>query len=161
MSEELKYITDATLAKLAKWLRLLGYDTIVYQWEAGREMLRLAEKEQRIVLTRRKDMLERQFSGRVYYIRTKDTGDQIREVVNAFSLPIDKHNLFTVCLICNERLQPMERKEVEDLVPAYVFANCTEYNKCPRCQRIYWAGTHQRNSLRFLERLSILSEGRI
>jgi uncharacterized protein with PIN domain len=62
-SEDFKFITDASLGRLAKWLRLLGYNTVVFSKEAGREMLRQADKEGRIVLTRRNDMIERQFSG--------------------------------------------------------------------------------------------------
>ena len=63
MSAEIKFITDATLAGLAKWLRLLGFDTIVYGSEAGRSMMRQAQSQERILLTRRRDMRERQFAG--------------------------------------------------------------------------------------------------
>jgi uncharacterized protein len=158
MPENPKYIADATLAKLAKWLRLLGYDTIVFPREAGREMLNLADAGKRIVLTKREDMSERQFSGELYYVAGKYLGSQLKEVITKFSLTIDKQKIFRICLKCNERLFTVRKEEVHDLVPPYVFANCSEYNKCPRCQSIYWHGTHQRNALQFLEKLSILSE---
>ena len=158
MSDDLKYLADATLAKLAKWLRLLGYDTKVFKREAGREMLRLAVAEKRIVLTRRHDLLERQFSGNLYFVTAKETGCQLQEVTAQFSLVIDKQKMFQICLKCNERLFAIAKEEVRDLVPPYVFANCTEYNKCPSCQCIYWAGTHQRNALQFLEKSGLIQK---
>jgi uncharacterized protein len=106
MSEDPKFITDATLGKLAKWLRLLGYNTVVFHREAGREMLRLADAERRIVLTRRKDMVERQFSGVLYLVMSRDIGGQIREVITKFSLIIEKKKMFRICLRCNEWLIP-------------------------------------------------------
>lgn len=153
MSENLKYLTDGSLGKLAKWLRVLGYDTIVYPRTIDREILNLAYSGKRIVLTRKLDMLKRQFSGQLYLVEGKETGSQLKEVITKFSLKIDKEKIFSICLKCNERLSPVAKTEVYDLVPSYVFANCDEYNKCPNCRRIYWKGTHQRNTLQFLEKL--------
>jgi len=155
MSEDPKYLTDGTLSKLAKWLRIAGYDTLVYPHEAGRDMLNLANSEKRIVLTKRRDMLERQFSGELYFVKGVDVGGQLREVISEFSLTIKIEKMFSICLKCNEKLHPVEKDEVCDRVPPYVFAGCSAYNKCPGCQRIYWEGTHRRNSLQFLKELSI------
>lgn len=155
MSEDPKYLTDGSLSKLAKWLRIIGYDTIVYPHEAGRDMLNLANSEKRIVLTRRGDMPERQFSGKLYFVKSIDVGNQLREVISEFSLTIKKEKMFSICLQCNEKLHPVNKDEVYNLVPPFVFANCSAYNKCPGCQRIYWEGTHRRNSLQLLKELSI------
>jgi uncharacterized protein len=155
MSENQKYLADATLAGLARWLRLLGYDTAVFVREAGREMLRKATSEQRIVLTKRQDMLERQFAGKLYLITGNDTGSQLQEVMAKFSLKTEKRRMFQICLKCNVRLFAVGKEEVRDLVPTYVFAQYSEFTKCPLCDSIYWPGTHQRNSLQFLEKLGI------
>lgn len=152
MSDNLRFITDASLARLAKWLRILGYDTAVYQSEAGRPMLRLADAEKRIVLTRRGDMLERQFSGRLYLVTGNDVAAQLREVLERFSTSINPEKMFSLCLKCNEKLINVTKEEVRDLVPPYVWENCSSYTKCQKCQSIYWAGTHQRNSLHSLEK---------
>ena len=90
MSESPKYLTDNTLAKLAKWLRLLGYDTAVFPRKAGREMLRRADAEDRIVLTRRQDMTERQFCGRLFLITDIDVGNQLNNVIGKYSLKINR-----------------------------------------------------------------------
>ncbi|HNY49026.1 MAG TPA: Mut7-C RNAse domain-containing protein [Smithella sp.] len=151
-SEDLKFLTDASLARLAKWLRLLGYDTVVFPREAGREMLRLADKEGRIVLTRRQDMTERQFAGMLFLITDVVAGSQLKSVIENFSLKINRQKMFGICLECNEKLNPVSREEVRDMVPPYVFENCEKYNQCPSCHKIYWMGTHSRNALRFMER---------
>jgi uncharacterized protein len=152
MSDNPRFITDAALSQLAKWLRLLGYDTNVYPAEAGRPMLRVAVDEKRIVLTRRKDMLDRQFSGILYLVAGKNIGAQIKDVLDRFSLSINQDKMFTLCLKCNEKLIGVDKEEVRDLVPPYIFENCDVYTRCPNCLRIYWAGTHQRNALQSLEK---------
>ena len=150
--ENFKFITDASLGRLAKWLRLLGYDTVVFTKEAGRDLMRQANAERRIVLTRRHDMTERQFSGILHLITDVDAGRQINDVIEKFSLKTDRQKMFGICLECNEKLSTVSREEVRDLVPQYVFENCTEYNRCPKCRKIYWTGTHERNALRFMKK---------
>lgn len=148
--ENFRFITDASLGRLAKWLRLLGYDTAVFPKD-GRALLRLAVAQDRIVLTKRKDMTERQFSGRLFLITDIDVGNQLNSVIEKYVLQIGRQKLFGICLECNEKLHPVDRKVVRDLVPQFVFENCTGYNQCPRCLKIYWMGTHPRNALRFME----------
>jgi len=150
--EDFKFVTDASLGRLAKWLRLLGYDTVVFPEEAGRALLRLAAAENRIVLTRRKDMIQRQFSGALFIITDINVGNQLNKVIEKFSLKIDRQKMFGICLECNRKLNPVNREDVCDLVPLFVFENCNEYNRCPRCLKIYWTGTHQRNALWFMEK---------
>jgi uncharacterized protein len=152
MFDNPKFITDATLEKLAKWLRLLGYDTVVFHKEAGREMLRLAQAERRIVLTRRSDMTERQFSGCLYLIAGKDISSQLNDVISKFALKLEKRQMFGICLKCNKKLHSVSGEALRNLVPPYVFEHSVNFNQCPSCQNIFWEGTHRRNSLRFLKK---------
>lgn len=155
MNEEPKYLTDASLAGLTKWLRLLGYDTAVYNREAGREMLRFAVSQGRTVLTKRQDMLSRQFSGSLCLITGRDVGSQLKEVLEKLAIKVEKKKMFQICLSCNERLSILRKEEARDSVPDYVFARYSEFTSCPRCESIYWPGTHQLNSLQYLENLGI------
>lgn len=155
MNVEPKFITDASLAGLAKWLRLLGFDTIVYGNEAGRPMMRLAEKEQRILLTRRRDMVERQFTGYLVLLPETGVGQQLGFVISKLSLKIYSEKMYRICLICNQKLHPVGCEDIRNLVPPYVLENCNQYNQCDTCGKIYWKGTHVRNALQFLEKNNI------
>ena len=155
MSAEIKFITDATLAGLAKWLRLLGFDTIVYGSEAGRSMMRQAQSQERILLTRRRDMRERQFAGDLFLVPEASTGQQLSFVIRKYALKINSQKMYRICLICNQRLHPVGREDVRNLVPAFIFENCEQYQQCDCCGKIYWLGSHVQNALQFLEKNNI------
>lgn len=148
-------MTDASLAGLAKWLRLLGFDTIVYGSSAGRPMMQQAQSQKRILLTRRRDMQERQFAGDLFLLPEADTGRQLGFVVRKYSLQINSENMYRICLICNQRLHPVGREDIRNLVPPFVYENCDQYKQCDCCGKIYWQGTHVRNALQFLEKNNI------
>jgi hypothetical protein len=158
MNAEIKFITDATLAGLAKWLRLLGFDTVVYGSEAGRPMMRQAQSQGRILLTRRRDMRERQFAGDLFLLPEASTGQQLSFVIRKYSLKINSQKMHRTCLICNQRLHPVGRDDVRNLVPTFVFENCEQYQQCDCCGKIYWPGTHVQNALQFLEKNNIKIE---
>src|SRR5690606_8484674 len=103
MTAQPKFINDASLTGLAKWLRLLGYDTVVYSGKAGRPMMRQAQGQNRIVLTRRRDMLERQFSGEIFLLPAAGTGPQLGFVIRKLSLTINYDKMYRICLICNSK----------------------------------------------------------
>lgn len=146
-----KFITDASLAGLARWLRLLGFDSLVYGGEAGRLMMRQAQMQQRILLTRRRDLLERQFSGEILLLPDGQVNAQLRFVIRKLSLDISEKKMYTLCLGCNETLESREKADVRNLVPQFVYDTCDHFNQCPRCRKVYWRGSHARNVLGFLE----------
>lgn len=150
-----KFITDAAGAGLARWLRLLGFDTIIHEREAGRPMMRMAQSQERILLTRRRDMMERQFSGQLLLLPDAGVCVQLFFVISRLSLKIKKEKMYTLCLGCNEPVHPVDKEIIRDLVPQFVFENFSHFNRCEKCRKIYWPGTHQRNALQFLEKNNI------
>jgi len=146
----MKFITDRTLGKLAKWLRILGYDTVYYRGAIDRSMLEKGRRERRIVLTRRRDMAERQFAGRMKIVMADGVTAQLREVIDELELAPSRDDLFTRCLSCNTCLHPADRQLVKGSVPPYVLQTQTDFRICSLCRRIYWPGTHRDNMLRFL-----------
>ena len=151
----MRFIADASLAGLARWLRVCGYDTVVFQGEAGRAMMRQALAGRRILLTRRRDMLERQFPGRIVLMPVADAGRQLKYVVEKLSLEVRREKMLSLCLLCNELLEPLAREEVCDLVPPHVFENHEKFNRCRLCGRIYWEGSHIDRVFNFLEKNDI------
>lgn len=143
----MKFITDTNLGKLAKWLRLLGYDTVLYRGEADRNFLRKAEREGRVVLTRKKDMASRQFSGKLVTVRCDHVEEQLAFVMDELSISPDMVRFFSICVKCNEALVPVDKGDVSGMVPAFVYESHSEFRRCPGCKGIFWPGTHVENAI--------------
>ena len=147
----MKFITDTNLRKLAKWLRILGYDTVSYLGEADRNFLRKAEREGRVVLTRKKDMAARQFSGKLVTVRSDYVQEQLWEVMEKLSISADVGQLFSICVRCNEALVAVDKKDVAGMVPAFVYDTHSAFRRCPSCKGTFWPGTHIDNALNYLK----------
>jgi uncharacterized protein with PIN domain len=150
-----KFIVDANVGKLARWLRMLGYDTIFVNDIDDGVLVDIGLKEERVLLTRDTQIMRRRpiASGKVRALLTMDDDPkkQMRQVITEMKL--DREREFTLCLECNVPLAPMSKDEVCDLVPPYVYKTQTQYHQCPVCGRIYWRGTHWEHMNRELERL--------
>jgi uncharacterized protein with PIN domain len=142
-----KFIADVNLGKLVKWLRILGYDTAYWRGCGDRDLLRKAEREGRLVLTRKRDIAKRQFSGSLIVIQADHVQEQLGELSEKLSLHPEPEQFFRICLKCNELLLEVQRKDVAGRVPAYVFETNTTFRTCPRCGGIFWPGTHRENML--------------
>jgi uncharacterized protein with PIN domain len=146
---------DTNVGRLAKWLRILGYDTLFINDLDDDELIRIAIDEGRILLTKDTRILRRRvvYDGqlKLVLIKDDDVKGQIRQVVQTLNL--DHTNPFSLCLECNQPLMPREKDEVQELVPPYVFKTQTQYMQCPSCHRIYWRGTHWQRMKGELEKL--------
>lgn len=152
----MKFLADSSLGRLSTWMRILGYDTVYWRGEADRAFLRSAERQGRAVLTRRKDVLTRQHRGTVLFVESDRVEDQIVEVVGKLGLRPEPGKFFTVCLRCNESLKVAAPDEVRPLVPDYVFRTRKEFRACPKCERVYWSGTHRERAMEILKRCPAL-----
>ena len=153
-----KFIADSNVGKLARWLRMMGYDTIFFSGIDDGELIDIALEEGRVVLTRDTRIMKRRVatSGQLKIVLTKDDDPkkQLRQVVRALKLDSCLRQ-FTRCLECNQSLVPRSKEEVKDLVPPYVFLTQTQYMQCPYCQKIYWRGTHWQRMNKELEKIAI------
>ena len=156
----MKFIVDHNVGKLARWLRMMGYDSVFFDGEDDSSMVRQALAEGRIILTRDTEIMKRRVvtSGRLkaVLIESEEPEQQIRQLMDTLDL---KHQLrpFTLCLECNHPLVGRSRKEVEDRVPPYVYRTQSQYMECPACHRIYWRGTHWQAMTRKLDKLASVS----
>ena len=144
----MKFLVDAMLGKLAKWLRILGYDALYCRDLGDEQLIGLAEAEGRVLLTGDEE-LWRQQGG--IFISSDDWREQLRELAEALGL--DTSGVFTRCIECNVPLERVGREEVEGEVPPYVLATQEEFGRCPQCGRIYWKGTHFQNALAEVEKI--------
>ena len=135
-----RFIVDVNVGKLARRLRMLGYDTLFIHDVDDNELVTISLNDKRVLLTKDTQIMLRRVitSGRVKAMLIEDDNpkDQLRQV--ARMLKIDQEMKFTRCLECNELLVPRGKDEVRALVPTYVFKTQLQYFQCPACQRIYW-----------------------
>lgn len=135
------FIADVHLGKLARLLRLLGFDTLHSNAYHDSELVAIAASEGRIVLTRDRDLLKHNAVTHGYWLRSTDPVEQAREVVRRFNLEtlIDP---FRRCLVCNGLLEPVEKKEILARIPPRIAVEHNEFFRCTDCQKLYWRGTH-------------------
>jgi uncharacterized protein with PIN domain len=153
---EIKFIADNNVGKLARWLRVMGYDTLLFRQKDDDEMIKIALSENRVILTKDAQLMKRRLvtNGKLkaMIIEQDDPATQLREAVKNLSLSYH-FKPFSLCLECNHPLMPRTKEEVQNLVPPYVFKTQNEYMECPTCHRIYWQGTHWQAMVKQLRNL--------
>jgi uncharacterized protein with PIN domain len=143
----MKFLADCTLGKLTLWLRILGYDTVYSRSPIDRALLNQGLKEERIVLTRRRDTAERNYSGMVMILWADRVWDQIEELKKNIILEPSSEILFSRCVNCNSELHEVSRADIEGRVPSYIFQTHAQFHTCQHCGRIFWPGTHRERML--------------
>jgi uncharacterized protein with PIN domain len=141
MGNRIRFAVDSMLGTLAKWLRILGYDTTYYPRIQDRELVRLSRVEDRILLTRDSGLSKRKGLC-VLLIESQILEEQLTQVADAFGLQMDKP--FSRCPVCNASLEDVPKDEAWGQVPTYVFHTQEKFSLCPECKRFYWRGTHWR-----------------
>ena len=150
-----RFIVDHNVGKLARWLRMMGYDTLFFNGDDDSRMIATALAEGRVILTRDTRIMERRLvtTGRLKAILIGyETPElQIKQVIETLNLDIH-FRPFSICLECNQPLAERSREQVRERVPPYVYQTQEQYMECPVCHRIYWRGTHWQAMTRKLER---------
>lgn len=154
---ETRFAVDSNAGKLARWLRMMGYDALFFRNIEDGALIDIALEEGRVVLTRDSQLMKRRVvtGGQVTAIllQNADPREQLRQVVQRLNLD-SRLNRFTRCLECNQNLVPRTKEEVRGLVPPHVFRTQEQYMQCPSCLRVYWQGTHWERMKRELEKLA-------
>ncbi len=141
-AESPRFLVDAMLGRLATWLRIAGYDAEYFPGEDA-ALLRHAWRDGRILLTRDTHLLRRRRLPPHLFIQSDHVAEQLRQVVQALHLDLAERTRKRRCLRCNVILEPRDKAEVGGRVPDFVWSHHEEFWRCPRCQRIYWAGSHR------------------
>jgi uncharacterized protein with PIN domain len=149
----MKFLADCMLGKLAKELRMLGYDTIYYRGEDAHQMIQLARQEGRLILTRNTKLTPKRPEDRIIRVMEDNPFLQLKELIQKRYLSLNEENLFSRCLLCNALIDEIPREEAEGKVPDFIFYQQKAFYRCPQCRRIYWQGSHQGNMKKRVEKL--------
>ncbi len=153
---ETRFVADAHLGGLAHLLRMMGFDTLYDNHFHDDAIVAIAEQDERIVLTRDRELLKRRSITHGCYVHALKSEQQLREIVERLDLARSARP-FTLCLYCNAPLHSIDKASVFDRLPPKVQANYERFSTCDVCRRVYWEGSHWRNMRRVLD--GLLADG--
>ena len=150
----MKFLCDRMLGTLAKWLRIFGFDTLFADSniEDGK-LLKLAKDEERFLITRDKNLIidARRENIKVIKIISTDINDQLRQVLK--NTKIDENFFLSRCLLCNNLVEKIIKKNVKKIVPKRVYENNKKFWYCKTCDKVYWKGSHFENMIQKIKQL--------
>lgn len=135
------FLADAHLGGLARMLRMLGFDTLYDNGMADREIVELAARERRVILTRDRELLKCREVMRGCFVHARKPEAQLAEVASRYALE-RRMRPFTLCLHCNLRLDAIDTSAARASVPQRIAQRYTQFMCCPGCRRIFWEGSH-------------------
>lgn len=140
----MNFIVDCMLGRLAKWLKILGFDTVYFSKIEDSDLLTLAQKEGRILLTRDNALIEKSRSIKTLFIESEDWNSQVEQVLNAFDLwqSVDPYSR---CIECNTALKDLPKSSAKNLVVPFVYERADSFAICGQCGRVFWKGTHHQD----------------
>jgi uncharacterized protein with PIN domain len=137
------FATDASLGKLCKWLRILGFDAL-YERDVSSWRRTAWAREGRCLLTRITGLKEISPGARTLFIRSNDPFEQLKQVVGAVGISADDLRPLSRCIRCNLPLADVDKASALNRVPDYIWETVDSFCRCPACGRFYWRGTHSR-----------------
>src|SRR5215813_3521957 len=150
-----RFLADRMVGKLARWLRILGYDTVYLPQLSPEGVMREARRQGRLILTRDTRLLRRKDAPSFVFVQSDRFREQLRQVVDTLHLdPV--RALFTLFAECNRTLKEVAKDQIRDRVPEYVWQTQNEFRRCPGCHRVYWGATHRDHVLAELQRLGMV-----
>lgn len=144
---EPNFAAEKTLGKLAKWLRILGFDTI-YDPD-----IKNPAESGRILLTRTKRIKYEYTTDKLIFIKSDKPFNQLKEVIKALGIVNEDIKTFTRCIRCNTKIRMINKNSIRSVVPDYVWENQDSFKTCIKCKRIYWQGSHTKRSMEIIKKL--------
>lgn len=148
---EPRFILDVHLGKLARYMRMLGFDTAYENNLEDDEIVRISKEQKRTILTRDRGILKRNEVTHGYWIRHSDVSLQLKEVLERFHLD-NMIRSFTRCIVCNTPLTSVDKSKVIKRLPEKTKEIYYEFYYCSRCERVYWKGSHYQSMRKYFLR---------
>ncbi|MCD6116813.1 Mut7-C ubiquitin/RNAse domain-containing protein [bacterium] len=146
------FILDIQLGKLAKMLRMLGFDTLFDPVFNSHEIVNISLKQNRIILTKDRALLKLKPVTHGYWVRSTIPDEQIKEIIKRFDLK-SSIDPFTRCIICNSKIVPVEKIEIEDILQEKTRLFYNTFQQCTGCGRVFWKGPHYQKMIKKIEKL--------
>lgn len=147
-----KFILDTHLGKLARYMRMCGFDSLYENNFTDKEIIQIGRNEKRAILTRDKGILKNNAVTHGYYLKSQDPKCQLQEVVKRFDLKSGIKS-FSRCMECNELLVPVNKNDIAGELDEKSKYDFDEFFKCKGCRKIYWKGSHYANMKRMINEL--------
>jgi uncharacterized protein with PIN domain len=151
--EDIRFVLDGHLGRLAAYLRMLGFDTWYERDADDPQLAAIASAEGRVLLTRDVGLLKRREVRFGYCVRSQKPHEQLREVARRFDLQ-PHFTPFQRCMDCNAPLDPVPKADVSDILPPHTRETKTEFSRCRGCGKIFWRGSHHARMLGWIEDLA-------
>jgi uncharacterized protein with PIN domain len=148
-----RFVVDANLGQLARYLRLLGFDSTFDPGLGDRELAEISGSENRVLLTRDLDMLQISVITHGYYVRGEHPRNQVIEVIKRFDL-FNSVRALERCAVCNGELEEVDKKEIAARLQPGVAESHDDFRRCSGCDRIYWQGGHHRGILSLVQEVA-------
>jgi uncharacterized protein with PIN domain len=149
---EPRFVVDCNLGRLARYLRLLGFDCLYQNDFSDGDVARTSQEQQRIVLTRDRRLLHRKIITRGLFVRAEHPREQVREVLQR----LDLYNLarpFSRCTRCNGLLEATAKEAVDHQLQPKTRRYYDQFLQCTRCGQVYWRGSHHQRATHLIEEL--------
>jgi len=147
-----KFIADINLGNIVKYMRALGLDLFYDALLSPHEIIEISKRENRIILTKSRNLLKFKEVTHGIFIRPGTTIEQIRRIIDYLDIK-DDIKPFSRCLRCNSLLSAISKEKILDRIPPKTMEFCDEYVQCQSCDKIYWKGTHFINMTRILKQI--------
>jgi len=145
-----RFVTDSSLGRLAKWLRLMGFDTAFDAKAPDPYHLMASGADSRLVLTRSPSVYHQLVGCPALLIGSEHPRKQVRQIICELHIRREEVRPFTRCAACNAALRYLSKADAAGLVPDYVLQQQARFHQCPGCDRIYWPGSHYRRGLEMM-----------
>ena len=155
----MKILCDQMLGTLAKWLRIMGFDTFYANAEMSDEdLLNIAKGENRTIFTRDKELIimGKKKNLNVIAIETTDLDLQLNQVLKHVN--INENSVLSRCTLCNTLLDTIEKNKVQGKVPSKVFENNEKFWFCSKCNKFYWMGSHYNEMINKIDKIKKLQQ---
>jgi uncharacterized protein len=147
-----RFVVDVNLGRLARLLRLLGFDVWWSNAADDKTLADISIEQQRILLTRDRGLLKRRAVTHGLFVRSDDPEEQALEVIRRLDLR-QRLAPLTRCVRCNGPLVAVSKDEVSDQLEPLTRQYYEDFSRCAGCGRIYWAGSHYARLVRLVERI--------